>query len=601
MQVFVHVTYTQLPSNGSLSPRASYTGWAFDTVTLQMVQVSGTWTGALLDPIPPSVYLADGDIIHVTCVGTTATTYRFKRAGDTFTVAVEPNSPYCGWTPPSLLTCTILIDTIAVNYDEATVVCKNFIGPLEYSLDGGNTRQRSSLFTGLAAGNYDATVFDLGATQPGCKSTRPFVVASTAPAGAVASVDPLPVFCFAGNPIVVNVQAAVAYHQVLVQVWIETAHRSGEFTQAYESKRRSRGDKTLSLDVHDILTAHLSTDLELTNTNWWEILTTPLRNWFVRVADVLPQTGKAGNWATSTNSLVMLGGLAPEPLLAGADYWSTARVARQFHTWQPVTKAIGRTHREIFQLLVPDSADWSIRILPYDDAGNQVPLIWWNVYVFIPPPATTHNAVVPPPLLPQQEVRFLRWQLDFTMLSNAQQIVVELIDTPATPADATTNPALAWPRIYEIDKTATPRQLLFENSLGGHDTLALFGKMSSKLTLDQQLVDAYQVNATGQPTDRLTKNWPGLATVPSYSLSTGWLSTDWLEYLRELVQPGRQVYELVAGQLRPVVLTTKELPTYQESEALVSAVIDYRPALINEYFSDYARNTNRSASAGAGW
>jgi hypothetical protein len=195
---------------------------------------------------------------------------------------------------------------------------------------------------------------------------------------------------------------------------------------------------------------------------------------------------------------------------------------------------------------------------------------------------------------PAQLVQFVQLQLPVVTLASAALHQLELIDTA-------TGAVQGYPRTLEVATDREPRQLIFENSLGGHDTLALFGKMTGKLTLDGQLVDAYLENSTTQALDRLSKSWPGTATGRSYALSTGWLSADWLEYLHELVQPGRQVYEYVNGQLRPVVITNKELATYQETEGLNQAIIEYKAALSNEYFTDYARNTNRSSFVGAGW
>ena len=595
-------TYGPPTQGGSIGNGAvSYTGWAFDTMRLAMVSISGTESLNILSPTPTNYELANGDILTIRCAGTTATFYFYVRAGVTFRTTTEANSSSCGYQAPETRSCTLLVPSVTVNYDQATVNCTNFVGPLEYSLDGGITRQRSPLFTELSAGSYAVKVYDLGASLPGCNNTRAFTVSDTAPPGQVARVADLPAFCFAGNPVIVTATAAVPYHNVMVQVWVETSHRSGSYALAYEAQRRSDAQSIVRLDVHDVLSAQLRPELAMATT--WSTLTQPVRNWFVRVADVLPQNGKPGTWATSTNSVVVAGGLAPEPLQAGADYWSTARDSRRYHTWQPSRKRVGPRHVELLQFLTHDDTDDAIRVQPYDAEGEPMPPATFAVPAAPATPANVANIVAPPPLLPAQRVRLVQLRLNLASYPDAHQLVLDMAsaaDLAANDDAGTTADYFAQNRVLDVATDAEPRQLIYQNSLGGHDTLALFGKMSAKLTLDATAVEAYQ-HLNGTPTAALSKSWPGPGTTPVYSLSTGWLSNDWLEYLQELVQPGRDVYEYYAGQLRRVLITLKELPTYQEANTLSAAVLEYRPALTNEFYTDYARNTNRNPAVGTGW
>lgn len=588
-------------------PRYRGEGVAFNTDTKQMEPAVDYFAGAFLQPPPPDIWYNDGAPFYWDCdnyapgsdpKNYSATIYYYKRDGDSFFTQREDNVVYCGYNPPDTKTCKIIVDSVSVNYDEATVQCSGYVGPLQYSLDGGVNRQTENVFKELSEGEFTASVYDLGATLQKCFNTKKFTVSGVPPTGAVATVASLPLFCFAGNPVVLDVHAAVPYHQVITQVWVEKSHRSGAYYLAYESQRRSDSAGQVQLDVSDILRAQVQNRLDLSST--WRQLDKAALNWFVRVADVLPQNGKPGTWATSNNSVVMFGGLAPEPLLAKADYWNSARVGRLFHTWQPVTKRIGPQHVEVLQYLQPDALNYTVRVKWFDGDGQALPTR--GLAAPAPPSsAPAVNAVVPPPLDPAQRVRFYQVAVDAKEFYGASQLVVDVVETPASPAGLDTAPGLCYARVYNVAMNTQPRQLIYQNSVGGHDTLALFGKMSGKLSLDPSPVDSYLANTSDQATTRLLKSWPGTPSTPGYSLATGWLSADWLEYMQEVVQPGRDVYEYVARQLRPVVLTTKELVTYQEIDGLTGATLEYKPALVNEYFSDYARNTNQAPTIGIGW
>jgi hypothetical protein len=411
--------------------------------------------------------------------------------------------------------------------------------------------------------------------------------AATTPAPRLAQ---LATFQFSGNPAIVEVISTRRQRDVLVEVYVETAHHSGTFTRAYVSRRRTDSEGRARLDVSDVLAGQLQPELH--TTPGWHRLTSPIRNWFVRTADVSATTGRPGTWRTSNNSVVLLGGLPPEPLQAGLDYFTTAMRKQPFMSWQPNVKQVGSQHLEVLQLLINELVPLSVVMQPYSQRGQALDQ---EVASFPIPalPAAAPNSVPPPPVTADQTVHLAQLVIDIYNYGDAGSILFTTDDTYQ----------VAGRLRLEIDRSNSeePRQLIYQNSLGGFDTVAMFGKMITKLPAERSTVEVYQpLSATATATSQeRSYNSTGLATV--HQLSTGLTSNRWLEYLQELVTPGRQVFDLVAGRPRPIIITTKELSPYEDDQGHVAAVIEYKSATKTNYFADYERNTNRSRAIGAAW
>jgi hypothetical protein len=595
MQITLKIIYGPQVGNGNFSPMASFSGYAFNTDTLQVEEIGGTWHGAMLDTKPGDIWLADNEPVWWTCDLTggkhTASMYRYNRGTNECPLTVEEDSIYCGFVPAETRTCRITITGVTVVDDTATVQTADVVGPLQYSLDGGATRQDSPLFEHLEGGSsYTATVFDLGAELPGCKSSLPFYVEEPDLTALPATVEDLPEFCFAGNPVLVQATATRPYRDVVIQVWVEDAHRSGQFSMIYAARKRSDGNARALLDVSDILAGQL--EPELNDSPGWHVLTKPIRNWFVRAGDVVPALGLVRKFGTSNNSVVLLGGLPPEVVAAGLDYWSTALEARGFLTWQPRQKKVGPNHREVLQLLQRTETPWSMELRPRNATGAELDTA---IYTWPEPePADlVANLVAVPEPTEAQLVHLAQLVLVLDDFNDAHSL--ELV--PIKEGSAARGLRLSIDR----DGGAVPRQLTFQNSLAGFDTIPLFGRLASKLAADRNLVEVQLPMGPGQPAASAEMSWPPTAPSTTYSASTGWTTNDWTQYLQELLASGRKCYEVIGLSLRPVVILTKEIQPYQDGEGYAAAIIEYRASIRNNYYADYVNNTDRRPGAGFGW
>lgn len=597
MILTLKIVYGPSVGDGNFNPSATYSGWGYDTDTYAVVPIAGTWRGTILDRVPPNFEYAEGRQFWFECNGLDETRFFYHRAtgggAPTVTTDVLPNSGSCGYTPPDLRTCLLTVPTVTVNDDTATVATANVVGPLEYSLDGGITRQTSNKFEGLSVGSYTAAVFDLGATMPDCNNTCDFQVLDVDPTAPGPAITPLPPFCFSGNPVVVEVQGNRAKGEMYVQVWVETAHHSGAYQLAFQAKKRSDADRMVRLEISDVLSSKLEPELDLSSGG--HVLTQPIRNWFVRAANVSNTSGVAARYSTSNNSVVLLGGLPPEPIADNVDYFTTALSSRLWMHWQPRSKRVGFGHVEVLQLLQPASNPYEVQLEMYTPTGAHYDSATITFAAPAGPATPPVNAVAPPQVTAAQQVHLQ--QLVFNIEDFPEAGLIELQPRNNLKAGHT----LRLTVVRDDEAVAQPRQLVFQNSLAGFDTIALFGRLTAKLQTERTQLQLFRPMTAGEPAMQREADWPTGVTTTNYSLNTGNTLSDWLEYLQELVTPGRAVYEVYQGHARAVVLTTKEVQTYQDAQGYTSAVIDYRAATRNNHYANYARNTNRSQNTGSTW
>ncbi|MBC6698093.1 hypothetical protein [Hymenobacter sp. BT190] len=527
---------------------------------------------------------------------TTKTTWLYvANPRGTTTITVTPNSTDCGFVAPSVLLCRILIPRVTVAGTTATVTTAEAAGQVEYQLlnQGGQIvrpRQTSNVFAGLAPAIYTVEAFDTGSQVPGCKATSQFTV--SVQSSGVATLSPLPELSFAGNPIIVRATASLAGRPLLLRVYLETSHGSNNFKMVYEAVRPTNEAAVATLDVRDMLRSDLQPELK--TAPGWHQLTRPIRRWYVSVCEV--QNGALGLLNTSPFVTVLLGGLPQEMLAEGVQFFLDAplqgSVRRElgFFSWQPTDKQVGAGHLEVLQVLHRTGDEPELQVA-HNPIGADPALIQ-----LFPHPALEDMGIgvgdgSGSPI--QDEADRPDWQLSQFIYSVPLQ----------APLSTRLQLQLRYPNSdylvfrrksidIERDPLIEPRQFVYENSLGGFDTMAAFGQLRASLSTEQQLVSRYEP-VVGVETAR-EMSWPANGNRLTMALGTGWLTAHWLEYLQELFKPGREVYEVVNGQLRPVVLTTKELATYRDNNNDIFAVLEYRSAYSSNYYADYARNTNRS-------
>jgi len=139
-------------------------------------------------------------------------------------------------------------------------------------------------------------------------------------------------------------------------------------------------------------------------------------------------------------------------------------------------------------------------------------------------------------------------------------------------------------RIYQVDANWYERNdfLSFLNSLGGYDTLWMNGQKSTELSGEREHYPKHLRNIRPRLTDKsfqcnrakISKN---------NTNNTGWITSEYAEYLVELMMSDDVIY-LNGDQALPVQHLTEEITPVDDSEDLLSAEIEWQLGAASRYY-----------------
>lgn len=140
-------------------------------------------------------------------------------------------------------------------------------------------------------------------------------------------------------------------------------------------------------------------------------------------------------------------------------------------------------------------------------------------------------------------------------------------------------------QIFEVDNSfrRQERFFIFENSLGGWDTLRCVGEQESEASFDQASASDYsanQINDNILETDMFVYD---SSMANEHDVATGYYPASYISYLREFMQ-SKNKYLVVNSKLYPVVLTSKKLKYAQDERGLKAAQFSYAFATTNEFY-----------------
>lgn len=169
----------------------------------------------------------------------------------------------------------------------------------------------------------------------------------------------------------------------------------------------------------------------------------------------------------------------------------------------------------------------------------------------------------------------LAWLLASVDLSSAWRVSVQVVDAVAGASQKFT---------YDLDKIfrKQTRFFVFQNSLGGADTVAFTGERSSISEAEAKMYEQTLPHNYNKGSARSKKM--SVAFEQNFKIETGFKTREELLYLgRELLQ-SENVYEVLVGEdnvpyLRAVVIITKKIEFEQDTVAPQSVGIEYKYAL----------------------
>ena len=142
-------------------------------------------------------------------------------------------------------------------------------------------------------------------------------------------------------------------------------------------------------------------------------------------------------------------------------------------------------------------------------------------------------------------------------------------------------------RSYVVDSSykAQERFILFENSLGGYDTLRLLGQGEWSTSVRRQTVQTDQFGATA--VDYATVRVVSAEGDQSLTVSTGYFERDavaWTRYLNELLL-SKAIYMVTSKGHVPLLLTTSVLVTSDDDSSLLARTLVFQKANPQESYS----------------
>jgi hypothetical protein len=539
-------------------------GLWFDTATRLIGPNSQQRVLATLDPRPTDVRLLAGDYVHSECSASfTLTTWLYDGQSGT-TTTVEPNSAFCGYTPP--LSCDLGIVTVKQTRTPAgATLVVDFAGvshgPPFYSLDGG-PEQSGPRFTRVTLGQHQVRMRDSGVDD--CLRLVDVLV-TAAPVGPVlpdAPTGPSQGLDFVAQPLWYPLGGQPAGALVELELWAESAHGAGDFAPVLTLRKRASAQGRVSFRLDTLLLPLLSAFVPPVAPVSTLLCTASLINYYVRTLLTPLDPTQLPVPAVSELRTALRGGLPAE--WQGIDYFSmrlgAAFPAPPFLSWQPTGPggyAAGQAKRVTYQ-----QPEWLFWLCPLTQTNAQLRVR--RAYSMTPTgtPAVDYELLTAPaaggwaqrllaiPLLPTRP--------GFTYLS----VRVETLSGTVLSQEA----------VYQfIDASPRTRYLLFTNSLGGLDTLRCEGRL--EVTLEAAAAATERPRQLGDASPAADQQPSELAASRKLKLATSWLSPAELDWLQELVLT-REAWHQVGPQLRPLDWPKRSLATYSDEPTLRGLLLE---------------------------
>ncbi|MBW6475234.1 MAG: hypothetical protein K0B14_19055, partial [Anaerolineaceae bacterium] len=250
----------------------------------------------------------------------------------------------------------------------------------------------------------------------------------------------------------------------------------------------------------------------------------------------------------------------------GSDFWSKLCYNQYFLTWQPKVKTVDRYQVEKLFYLVRDEYPFIVmRVETYFVGGistNPVPKclietpVKMGVYEFI---------------CSLSVLQLDGWDTEFI---DYYEVWIE---------DDQVNRISEIRRFYvNQDEIPFVRYFLFRNSIGGWDTLRTSGKFSPIFEYERSTAIRIPGLEMTDQDHRLIQT--GVAEEKTYSASTGWLTREQMDWIRDFCLSG-EIYEVQGQNLIPVVLTSKTARQAKDGENLWFLDFEYTRSVTDEYYT----------------
>lgn len=281
--------------------------------------------------------------------------------------------------------------------------------------------------------------------------------------------------------------------------------------------------------------------------------------------------------SVTSDMLMMSGGLAKETKLNWWDLYGKNN--KKFLTWAP-NEALVTEAQENYLYFFLYSAITGFRVraqIFYTDGTNEIhQLFSWDGS----------------PTLQKGSLFVL--PVGYTQASIGLKNVAKTVSSYKVYVEDIEANVISEERTYTIERTgnaALYRYFLFENSLGGYDSLRTKGKSELNARAEYDEIESIlppDYNVQDGQFSRINI----AADSNNIDTSTGFIRKEYAEYLRELLY-SRRVFETVEGQRVPVIIETKSFSINRTYDYNYYLRFKYRHAYRNEVYTPLNYNDSK--------
>lgn len=428
------------------------------------------------------------------------------------------------------------------------------VAPYTYLWNDGATSQNRE---NVAPGLYSVTVTDaLGYT-------------------AQASVQLGDLHYFSDNPVVLTVNVSdhtsKDFLRVVCEVWVERDYLSDSYEKIFEAEQPVDSQGNTLFDMRDVLDSFLSAQLPGPSIQRQD---QQFCRFYLRYFERSGDPPTNGQFTQVQESTLLLGGIS-ELEYARGNFFGLHFANKPFYTWQPAEKYVAPDQPE-YLLFVVNSFDYTqfdVVVTLYYLAADGSESSSEHV-IFTRDNVTKYEPYLFP--VGPDQLNLLDYQCAESGLTLDRYEV--FCRSGAT--------IVSEVRTYILDysKNIYRRYFLYQNSLGGWDTLVTTGKKEEELSIDTESQERY-LPPNHSPLEQPSRVVQRTAE-PEVSISTGYQSKAMMQALQDFLL-AREIYTIRPQnnrlELTPVEVDLRNATILDEEENLQSFRFSYRPPKYRRY------------------
>jgi hypothetical protein len=419
--------------------------------------------------------------------------------------------------------------------------------------DGATSQNRENVSPGL----YSVTVTDaLGYTSQ-------------------ASVQLGDLHYFSENPVVLTVNvpdhASKDFLRVICEVWVERDYLSDSYEKIFEAEQPVDSQGSTLFDMRDVLDSFLNPQLPGTSIQRQE---QQFCRFYLRYFERSGNPPVNGSFTQVQENTLLLGGVS-ELEYARGNFFGLHFANKPFYTWQPAEKHVAPDQPE-YLLFVVNSFDYTafdVVVKLYYLAADGSESSSEHV-IFSRDSVSKYEPYLFPVGVEQLHL------LDYHCAESG--LTLDRYEVFCRSGSSIVSELRTY--ILDYSQNIYRRYFLYQNSLGGWDTLVTTGKKEEELSIDTETQERY-LPPNHSPLEQPRRVVQRTAE-PEVTISTGYKAKAMMQALQDFLL-AREIYTIRPQnnrlELTPVEIDVRNATILDEEENLQSFRFSYRPPRYRRY------------------